>query len=280
MQIQALFCLILLKKMRAEDIISKKNGADEGKDSNMDVATTVKKRVQWIKNILDSTGARGIVYGNSGGKDCTLVGALCKLATDNVLGVIMPCSSASNYAGDRDDALAAAKTFGIEQTEVDLTATKETLVGALGENLAGEERAVHSALININPRLRMITLYALAQSRGYLVAGTGNLCEATVGYFTKWGDGAYDLNPIADLTVPEVYEILEYLGAPRNIIEKAPSAGLYQGQTDESELGVSYADITAYIRGGELDEEKRARIGEMEKSTAHKRRMPLRYGEE
>ena len=126
----------------------------------------------------------------------------------------------------------------------------------------------------------MITLYALAQSRGYLVAGTGNLCEATVGYFTKWGDGAYDLNPIADLTVPEVYEILEYLGAPRNIIEKAPSAGLYQGQTDESELGVSYADITAYIRGGELDEEKRARIGEMEKSTAHKRRMPLRYGEE
>ena len=142
----------------------------------MDVETTVKKRVQWIKNILDSTGARGIVYGNSGGKDCTLVGALCKLATDNVLGVIMPCSSASNYAGDRDDALAAAKTFGIEQTEVDLTATKETLVGALGENLAGEERAVHSALININPRLRMITLYALAQSRGYLVAGTGNLC--------------------------------------------------------------------------------------------------------
>lgn len=171
-------------------------------------------------------------------------------------------------------------TFDIVQTEVDLTAVKESMVAALGVNLeyaGAPDGAVKSALININPRLRMTALYALAQARGYLVAGTGNLCEATVGYFTKWGDGAYDFNPIADLTVPEIYEILRYLGAPEHIIDKAPSAGLYQGQTDEAELGVTYSDIAAYVRGGELSESMRRRIAGMEKRTEHKRKMPRRY---
>ena len=246
----------------------------------MDIKTNVEKRVQWIKDILASSGARGIVYGNSGGKDCTLTGALCRMATENVLGVIMPCQSSSNYGSDRDDALAAGEKFGIAQIEVDLTAVKESLVAALGGELAPEDApdgAERSALININPRLRMTTLYALAQARGYLVAGTGNLCEATVGYFTKWGDGAYDFNPIADLTVPEIYDILRYLGAPEHIIDKAPSAGLYQGQTDETELGVTYADIHAYLRGGELGESMRRRIAAMESRTAHKRALPRCY---
>lgn len=246
----------------------------------MDIKTNVEKRVQWIKDILASSGARGIVYGNSGGKDCTLTGALCRMATENVLGVIMPCQSSSNYGSDRDDALAAGEKFGIAQIEVDLTAVKESLVAALGGELTPEgasDGAERSALININPRLRMTTLYALAQARGYLVAGTGNLCEATVGYFTKWGDGAYDFNPIADLTVPEIYDILRYLGAPEHIIDKAPSAGLYQGQTDETELGVTYADIHAYLRGGELSESMRRRIAAMESRTAHKRALPRCY---
>lgn len=243
----------------------------------MDVRKTVEERVEWIKNILAVSGARGIIYGNSGGKDSALTGALCKMATDNVLGVIMPCQSSSNYGTDRDDALAAGRKFGIEQTEVDLTAVKESLVAALGDAFFPEgasEGAKKSALININPRLRMTTLYALGQARGYLVAGTGNLCEATVGYFTKWGDGAYDFNPIADLTVPEIYEILEYLGAPEHIISKAPSAGLYQGQTDEGELGVSYADIAAYVRGQSLPSAVRDRIADMESNSAHKRSLP------
>lgn len=175
------------------------------------------------KKVLSQSGAKGIIYGNSGGKDCTLVGALCKLATDNVLGVIMPCQSSQNYGSDRDDALRAGKHFGIEQIEIDLTKTKEALVSALGEQLekgnAGEAN-LKMANVNINPRLRMTTLYALGQARGYLVAGTGNLDEATLGYFTKWGDGAHDFNPIADLTVGEIYEHLRYLGAPSTIIEK------------------------------------------------------------
>lgn len=246
----------------------------------MDVENTVKERVEWIKNVLVRTGARGIIYGNSGGKDCTLVGALCRMATENVLGVIMPCQSSVNFGSDREDALAAGKKFGIEQVEVDLTSVKESLVAALGDKFFPEgasEGAKRSALININPRLRMTTLYAMGQARGYLVAGTGNLCEATVGYFTKWGDGAYDFNPIADLTVPEVYEILRFLDAPRNIVDKAPSAGLYQGQTDESELGVTYADISAYVRGEKIPSAVRDRIANMESMTEHKRKPPLRF---
>lgn len=249
----------------------------------MDIKSSIEDRVRWIKGILESTGARGIIYGNSGGKDCTLVGALCRMATENVLGVIMPCQSSANYGSDRDDAIAAGERFGIEQTEVDLTAVKEALVAAMGDKLAPADTpagAERSALININPRLRMTTLYAMGQARGYLVAGTGNLCEYTVGYFTKWGDGAYDFNPIADLTVSEIYEMLEYLGAPANIIGKAPSAGLYPGQTDEAELGVTYADIEAYVRGGELSVSMRRRIADMEERTTHKRRSPLRYGNE
>ena len=119
------------------------------------------------------------------------------------------------------------------------------------------------ANVNINPRLRMTTLYALGQARGYLVAGTGNLDEATLGYFTKWGDGAHDFNPIADLTVGEIYEHLRYLGAPSTIIEKAPSAGLYQGQTDEQETGIKYADVDKYLRGEQIPDEVRQKIEKM-----------------
>lgn len=258
------------------------SNSTKNKGGRMDVQTSIQNRVEWIKKVLSQSGAKGIIYGNSGGKDCTLVGALCKLATDNVLGVIMPCQSSQNYGSDRDDALRAGKHFGIEQIEIDLTKTKEALVSALGEQLekdnAGETN-LKMANVNINPRLRMTTLYALGQARGYLVAGTGNLDEATLGYFTKWGDGAHDFNPIADLTVGEIYEHLRYLGAPSTIIEKAPSAGLYQGQTDEQETGIKYSDVDKYLRGEQIPDEVRQKIEKMKSRAGHKMRMPLKYGE-
>ena len=100
-----------------------------------------------------------------------------------------------------------------------------------------------------------------------------------MGYFTKWGDGAFDFNPIADLTVTEIYEFLRYLGAPSRIIEKAPSAGLYEGQTDEQEMGVTYAAIDTYLTQGTGKPEDIAIIERAHARTAHKRRMPARYGE-
>ena len=248
----------------------------------MDIKTSVEKRVEWIKDLLKSSGAKGIIYGNSGGKDCTLVGALCKLATDNVLGVIMPCQSAQNYGSDRDDAILAGECFGIEQIQIDLSDVKSSMLSALGDELSKDgvsEYSLKMAGVNINPRLRMTTLYALGQARGYLVAGTGNLDEITLGYFTKWGDGAHDFNPIADLTVEEVYAHLRYLGAPSSIVDKAPSAGLYQGQTDEEELGIKYADVDAYLRGEIVHDEVREKIEKSKRASAHKLRMPMKFGE-
>ena len=117
----------------------------------------------------------------------------------------------------------------------------------------------------------MTTLYAIAQSRGYLVAGTGNKSEYYMGYFTKWGDGAYDFNPIADLSVTEIYEFLTYLKAPENIIKKAPSAGLFEVQTDEAEMGLSYADIDAWLLRREGSAATIAKIEAMHEKSAHKR---------
>lgn len=233
----------------------------------MDCELEVKNRVQWIKELLANSGAKGIVYGNSGGKDCTLVGILAKMATENVTGIIMPCESSRNFGIDRDHALLAGKQYDIKQIELDLTPAKKAFRDILGDEIGD----CTMAYANVNPRLRMTTLYAYAYKNNYLVAGTGNRSEAMMGYFTKWGDGAYDFNPIADLTVREIYEALRYLGAPSVIIDKAPSAGLYEGQTDEQEMGITYNAIDDYLLEGKGDAETVAKIEKRIKNTAHKR---------
>ena len=232
-------------------------------------------RVAFIRRTVSAAGAKGIVYGNSGGKDCSLVGILCKAACDNTVGVIMPCSSSRNFGRDTDDALTVARKYSIETRTIDLTPIKNLAV----EKLSAVTELSPMASANINPRLRMITLYTVAGSENRLVAGTGNRSEANMGYFTKWGDGAYDFNPIADLTVTEIFEFLEYLGAPRCVIDKAPSAALFEGQTDEQEMGISYARIDRYLLTGEATDEDRALIERRIAGSAHKRRMPLCYGE-
>ena len=242
-----------------------------------DYKAELEKRVAWIQALLAESGAKGIVYGNSGGKDSALAGILCRKACDNVLGIIMPCGSKQNYNSDREDALAVAKAFDIPVTQVDLTAPRDALLAALGE-AEGVDAIAGMAKANINPRLRMATVYAVAQTRGALVCGTGNKDEAYMGYFTKWGDGAYDFNPIGDLTVTEIYEFLRYLGAPANIIEKAPSAGLFEGQTDEKEMGVTYAAIEKYMQTGEGAPEDVAKIQRAHAATAHKRAPQKVYG--
>lgn len=232
------------------------------------------KRVAFIKEQLEAAHAQGIVYGNSGGKDSALVGILCRQACEQVLGVIMPCQSKRNYSEDRIDGLAVAEQFHIETLTVDLTEAKIALQQAIEtvQPLQGMASA------NINPRLRMITLYAIAQSRHALVAGTGNRSERYMGYFTKWGDGACDFNPIADLTVGEIYEFLRFLGAPEAIITKAPSAGLFEGQTDEQEMGITYADLDRYLLTGQGDGQTIAKIEAAHSRSKHKLVMPKLYG--
>ncbi len=240
----------------------------------LDCALEVEKRVSWIKETLKNANAKGVVLGISGGKDCALVGLLCRRACENVTGIIMPCQSKRNYNEDRTDGLNLCAFGGLKAIEVDLTPVKEAFEKVL---VSIDDSQEPMAYANINPRLRMITLYNYAQRKGYLVAGTGNKSEGTMGYFTKWGDGAYDFNPIADLTVKEIYELLRYLNCPQAIITKAPSAALFEGQTDEQEMGLSYAVLDEYILTGNATIEIKEKIDSAFVRNNHKRQLGVTY---
>ena len=150
--------------------------------------------------------------------------------------------------------------------KVDLTETYKTFEKELDKIVIPKDEAK----INAKPRLRMTTLYYIAQSLNYLVIGTGNKCEALVGYTTKWGDSAHDFNPIGDFTVQEVLQIGEYLGVPDKIIKKAPADGL-GGLTDEEKLGVTYKQIAEYIETGKTEEKAMEIIKRKERASLHKR---------
>ena len=233
------------------------------------------KRVSFIRELVRSSGCAGIVFGNSGGKDSALVGILCKAACENTVGVLMPCASTRNYGSDMDDGNALARQYGIETRTVDLTPVRQAAVAAVSEATAISE----AGLMNMAPRLRMTALYTIAASENRLVAGTGNRSERYMGYFTKWGDGACDFNPIADLLATEVIAFLEYLEAPLSIRKKQPSAGLFEGQTDEQEMGVSYAAIDHFLTTGEASEHDRAIIDRFHARSEHKRRPPATFRE-
>ncbi len=231
----------------------------------------IEKRVHWIKETLNEANAKGIVIGLSGGKDSAVVSVLCKMATDNVLGVIMPCG---NNPQDKNHALTCAEKFKIEAITLDFSSPFGQLVEVV-EN--GGEKLLEIAKANIKPRMRMTMLYALAQTKGYLVAGTGNYSEWNMGYFTKFGDGSCDFNPIADLCATDIFELGRALGVTEEIISKAPSAGLWEGQTDEAEMGISYEDIDKYLKTGQGTPENIQKIIKAKKSSNHKREMPKTY---
>jgi NAD+ synthase len=236
-------------------------------------AQETENRVKFIREQLAKAGATGIVYGNSGGKDSALVGILCKKACDDTVGLQMPIS-ARNYDVDLRDGREVADKFGILTRAVPLANVKEKFLDAIASITSVSDMAK----ANMSARLRMITLYAVAASENRLVAGTGNRSEAYMGYFTKWGDGAHDINPIGDLTVTEIYEFLKHLGAPEAVIKKAPSAALFDGQTDEEEMGITYARIDDYLLNGAATPEDKAKIEEYHARSEHKRGMPITYG--
>ena len=224
--------------------------------------------VDWIKSYVKNSGAKGIIVGNSGGKDSAAVIGLCvkALGENNVLTVAMPCSSISK---DLEDAKLVASTFGVKMLTVDLSSVYENLSLEIEGQITDSLSSFVS--VNIRPRLRMTTLYTLAQQYGYLVAGTGNACEVFIGYTTKWGDNACDFNPIAEFTVSEVLEIGRILGVPSAIIDKAPNDGLGLG-TDEEKLGVTYHEIEEYISTGKTaNKSSMEKIEKMHKQSEHKR---------
>ena len=237
----------------------------------------------FIRHHLEDTGRKGIVLGMSGGLDSSLVAKLCALAVGpkKVLGLSLP--EKSSRAADRRDARDWARELGIAFDEVSIDPFVREF--ARGLDVAAKERVLFG---NIKARVRMVILYHRAGKEGRIVMGTGNKSEALCGYFTKFGDGGVDFLPIGDLYKTQVLEMARRLGVPERILRKKPTAGLWKGQTDEDELGLSYADLDRVLHGIELhltpeqiaertglSRRKVERVEGMVRATVHKRKTPL-----
>ena len=227
-----------------------------------------------IRTALWSSGAQGVVLGISGGIDSAVACALAVKAAgpERVLGVSMPASSTGG--ADAEDAALLCKTLGVELITVSLERTLSAFLSsphiANTPILAGNAAA----------RLRMITLYNIAASRNYLVCGTSNKTEYLIGYSTKWGDGAADIQPLLHLYKRDVYAIAEELELPRRLIEKAPSAGFFEGQTDEKEIGLTYevlddALFSLELNNYEPQNETEEKVLLMIQKSEHKRNLPI-----
>lgn len=212
----------------------------------------------------------GYVLGVSGGVDSAVAAHLLARTGAPVYGLILPVRAQD----DTRDAHLVLESAGIAGEEVNLAALYGALQEALHPVLANGRADENVLRGNMQARLRMVALYSVAQSRRALVVGTDNAAEWLTGYFTKFGDGAADVVPLIHLRKEEVYELAEILGVPQAVMDKAPSAGLWAGQTDEGEMGVRYADIDAYLRGENISDTARERISFWHNRSHHKRQLP------
>jgi len=229
--------------------------------------------VKWLREAVEEAHADGLVVGVSGGLDSAVVANLIKRAfPDRSLGVMMPLKSSS---ADMEDARKTIEACGIKSLTIDLEKAHEALFSEVKENITdkSEWQQDHARLAdaNLRARLRMSTLYTIATNYNYLVVGTDNAAEWYTGYFTKYGDGGVDLLPLVDFTKGEVRELAKILGVPDSVVNKKPSADLWEGQTDEDEMGTTYDRIDAFLKGGDIPEKDKAVIERMHARTEHKR---------
>ena len=244
-----------------------------------DVKREVNNIVIFIKEYFKKNNLKGVVLGISGGKDSAVVAALFAkaLGSENVLGVTLPCHS---HISDKNDAKLVADKFKFKLINLDLTPAYDSFVNEVNKLGTFTEDEVKNSNINLKPRLRMASVYYLAalysEFKGgtYIVAGTSNLCELYVGYFTKGGDSTYDIGVLNNYTVEEVIKMGEYLEVPDTVIHKAPSDGL-SGMTDEDKLGVKYKDIASYINNEKLDDETTKKILKLHNNAHHKFNIPV-----
>ncbi len=250
--------------------------------------------VDWLRRTGEEAGSRGFVFGLSGGIDSAVVCALAAEAAgpEACLGLVMPIESSPE---DARDACATAERFGVHALTLDLTEPFEMMLGRLGDfreraerlsgvppagpatagSPAGITSADALARANLKPRMRMSALYYYANLLGYMVLGTGNRDEFTVGYYTKFGDGAADAFPLGDLVKAEIRALGRLLGVPAAVLERPPSAGLWAGQTDEEELGFSYDQLDRFLLAGSAgDAELDAAIESRRAAAAHKAARP------
>ncbi|MCM8801272.1 MAG: NAD+ synthase [Candidatus Omnitrophica bacterium] len=231
-----------------------------------------RKITQWIRKQVQDSGAKGVVLGLSGGVDSSVVLALAKeaLGRKKVLALILPCHSQKK---DLKDAELMIKKLKVKSKTIDLSKIYDFLIKIL-------PKAQRTTQANLKARLRMIILYYFANKLNYLVCGTSNKSELMVGYFTKYGDGAADILPIADLLKKEVRQLAKDLKIPEQIINKPPTAGLWPGQTDEDELGITYEELDDILDRREkrkkqvLPKSRLDKIKIMIASSEHKRQGP------
>ncbi|KUO50647.1 MAG: NAD(+) synthetase [Desulfitibacter sp. BRH_c19] len=223
--------------------------------------------VNWLKDKISNAGAKGGVLGISGGIDSAVVAALMKRAyPDGTLGVIMPCHSNPK---DIEYGHLLTNALDLEFVETDLSPVFDTMLVSL---MTKNENNI--AIANIKPRLRMTTLYYYASLKNYLVIGTGNRSEILTGYYTKYGDGGVDMEPIGGLYKCQVYQLAKHLNIPEAIIQRAPSAGLWEHQTDEEEMGISYRELDKYLCKQDTSERVVDIADKLIAKSKHKREMP------
>ena len=235
--------------------------------------TLVQKLCVWMEDKVTEAKAKGIVFGLSGGLDSAVVAALSiRIFPQNTLAIIIPCHS---LEADINDALDFINKFNIPYKIIDVSKVYDSFIHLLNDK--EKEGSFKLAEANIKPRLRMTTLYYFANKLNYLVVGTGNKSELMIGYFTKYGDGGADILPLGNLLKSQVRELAEYLGIPKKIINKPPSAGLWEGQTDEEEIGISYEQLDKYLKTGKLNNKIiEKKIQDKMTKSAHKRTTPAK----
>ncbi|WP_299571172.1 ammonia-dependent NAD(+) synthetase [uncultured Williamsia sp.] len=248
----------------------------------IDPAVEVRRRVDFLKDYLRVTGAKGFVLGISGGQDSTLTGHLCQQAVSEVrseggdaqfVAVRLPYGTQA----DEDDAQIALRFIGADRTVVtNVKPGSDATVDVVGDALG--ERPSDFVRGNVKARQRMITQYAIAGQLQMLVVGTDHAAEAVTGFFTKYGDGGVDLTPLTGLTKRQGAQILRHLGAPESLSSKVPTADLEDDRPalpDEEALGVTYAQIDTYLEGGDVDDSAAERIETLFTATRHKRAVPV-----
>lgn len=252
-----------------------------GVKPSIDVDEEIARRVAFLKEYVKKAGASGLLIAVSGGVDSAVTTGLCKRATDELtqetgkeyitLGVFQPYGRQE----DIEHSYAVAEAFNLtHKVETNIADAVDEI--ALETEHAFKTLGIHRHISrggkgNVKARTRMVIQYALAFDLNLLVVGTDHASEALTGFYTKWGDGAVDITPLSSLNKRQVRQLARRLGVPAVVVDKAPTAGLWEGQTDEGELGVSYEANSDYLEGKEIDPKAREILEKHYLRTEHKR---------